>query len=523
MTQRSVEMVIGKLVADDEWRELFERDRFAALEFLRQQGLELNAIEIAALEALDPTKFRALARSLDPRLRKASLKPKRSRRGRTGAVLVLLATQVGAVGSARAIDTLTLDDALSIALATNRQLQEAQLELRKDSELIAEARTHRLPTVSLDAMGGRTLTPVGITIPAGSIGNFTGTGPIPAVDTKLEGEPSNSAYVSASVSQPLTQLRKIGLSVRLNQAVQAIDKEKLRAERVAVARQVRGTYYGILQAQSSLAAALQTIEMLRESDRVAGLNVAQEVVLRSEQMQVRAELAAAEARVVTIRNGLIGLKEQMNDLLGRDLATDFDVAPLPELSFDEQTLESMRARALNNRPEVRQARLQVELAEAQRRLKRAESIPDVSLSVSYSSFFGVDLLPRNLAQAGIRMSWEPFDWGRRGRQTAQASLQLEKAKNAVRLVESRVALEVGRDFRALSAARALLEARRLAHEAALERYRVAANRQQEEAILLRHLLEVRAALADADTQFQQAVLEYWTARADLEEAIGEES
>ena len=46
-------------------------------------------------------------------------------------------------------------------------------------------------------------------------------------------------------------------------------------------------------------------------------------------------------------------------------------------------------------------------------LKKAELIPEVSLAVTYDSFFNVDLLPRNLAQVGLQLKWEPFDWGRR--------------------------------------------------------------------------------------------------------------
>ena len=74
MSQKSVEIVIGRLVTDEEARESFQEDPRAAIESLRQGGLELSAIEAEALAALSGPSLEALAQALDPRLQKASLK-----------------------------------------------------------------------------------------------------------------------------------------------------------------------------------------------------------------------------------------------------------------------------------------------------------------------------------------------------------------------------------------------------------------------------------------------------------------
>jgi outer membrane protein TolC len=521
MTQRSVEMVIGKLVSDEDLRDLFRRDRQAAIRAVVAQGLELNAVEIGGLLALDADAFEQLARSIDARLQKASLRPPRKGRRGTGALVVWLAL----AGAARA-DTpeapLTLEHAIATALQANRQVQDATLQVQRDGEAIGEAKTRRLPAFEMEALGGKTLAPVSVTFPAGSLGGFPSTGPIPSEDTKLEGKRNPSAYVSASIGQPLSQLYKVGLNVKMAETAREIDREKLRAERAALVADVRRVYYTILQTQSSLDAALQQGELLQEMDRVVGEYVKVETALRADGLEVSARVAAVELQVLSVRNALAGLKEQMNDLLGRDIATPFEVAPVPDPALDEETLERARAQALANRPEVQQARLSVQQADTQRRLKKADYIPEISLALTYSSFYGIDLLPRNVAQAGVRVKWEPFDWGRRAKQTASATLQLEQAKNGARTAESRVALEVGRRFRALGEAQQMLKVRRASREAAMEKTRVALLRHQEQASLLKDALEARTALADADAQYQQALLGYWTARADFEKAMGEE-
>jgi outer membrane protein TolC len=52
--------------------------------------------------------------------------------------------------------------------------------------------------------------------------------------------------------------------------------------------------------------------------------------------------------------------------------------------------------------------------------------------------------------------------------------------------------------------------------------RVTLNKYKDQAALLKDVLQVQASSADANNQYQQAVLSLWTARADFEKAIGEE-
>ena len=106
-------------------------------------------------------------------------------------------------------------------------------------------------------------------------------------------------------------------------------------------------------------------------------------------------------------------REALNQLLGRDVATPFRVDFIPEQDASDLTLDSARQEALANRPENRQARLKEKQAEYDRRLAKAEYIPDLSLSVRYQGISNVQVLPQNVATAGFLLTWEPFDWGRR--------------------------------------------------------------------------------------------------------------
>jgi hypothetical protein len=74
MAQRSIEILIGRLVTDEELRERFVVAPLETLRFEQQQGLELTAAELDALLASPLSLWTRLAALLDERLQKASLK-----------------------------------------------------------------------------------------------------------------------------------------------------------------------------------------------------------------------------------------------------------------------------------------------------------------------------------------------------------------------------------------------------------------------------------------------------------------
>jgi hypothetical protein len=74
LAQRIIEILIGRLITDEEFRSEFLRDPERTLLALSDRGLELSRTEIAALVSTDPTLWARTADAIDPRLQKASLK-----------------------------------------------------------------------------------------------------------------------------------------------------------------------------------------------------------------------------------------------------------------------------------------------------------------------------------------------------------------------------------------------------------------------------------------------------------------
>ena len=84
VAQRIVEVLIGRLIADEQFRADFLSDPGATLVEVCARGLELSDTEIEALVETDPALWVRAAELLDPRLQKASLKtPSASQKGNT--------------------------------------------------------------------------------------------------------------------------------------------------------------------------------------------------------------------------------------------------------------------------------------------------------------------------------------------------------------------------------------------------------------------------------------------------------
>jgi outer membrane protein TolC len=438
------------------------------------------------------------------------------------ATLVAVPIGLSAQGQdTRAVEVLELDRAVTMALDNNRQLKIAALDVERAQERVAEARTKRLPALNTYVLGSHLITPLDFTVRAGQFGLYSGIGPVPSTDTKISTPRQPTAFITAQVAQPLSQLHQIGLSIRAQEVGTDIAREALRQTRQAVVDQVKQAYYAMLQTQSSLESAEQTLKYSEELDQVTDRYFVQNVVLKSDTLTLKAQVARARYQILTLRDALTSQRESLNQLMGRDLRVEFRVQPVAELTAYETGLD-VGARAVDERPEVRQARLKAKQASLDYHVQVSKYIPDVSLAFNYLSAVNVDFLPKNVAGVGVLVNWEPFDWGRKRRELAEKALAIQQADHAMREAEQSVQVDVNARLRKLRQARALVDVARLVQETADEKLRVVINQYPLKAALLKDVLQEQAAVADANNQYQQALLAFWIAKADFERALGGE-
>jgi outer membrane protein TolC len=319
-----------------------------------------------------------------------------------------------AAGQQSSLPELTLEQAVDQAVANNSSLKTASLETVRAADDLAANRTRRFANTQVVGLGAQLVTKPSVTFPAGSFGVYSATGPIPATNQTVEIARKPAGTVNISVAQPLSTQYQLHLQLKaleLGLAGSRQDQEKTRLE---VVDQVRRAYYAVVEAQSASDSLQASLPYYQESHRLALENRGKETILESDLLNADAQLLKIQNAINDASDRVASAGERLNDLMGRDIHTQFRVAAISDADTGLDALEGMEARALQNRPDVKKAKLQVQQADYDARAKKAEYIPDVSLAFDYSTTANYEnILPSNLGTVGLALRWEPWDWGRR--------------------------------------------------------------------------------------------------------------
>jgi len=434
-------------------------------------------------------------------------------------LILFSAHGVARAQSPSSTDSLTLDQAIELALRDNHAIKIAQFEVAKTEEDISVAKTSRLPSLHLHTLFSENLATNDIKIPNLAANQFPGLGPFFLLTT----ERKPTAVFATTAVEPLSQQYRIGLHIKLERLSREMAQAKLRQQQNETIDQVKKTYYAILQTKSALNSVDQAVKSYQELDKVTGDYVVQQVALKADHLVVQTRLARAQYDQLELSSKLATQKEQLNSLIGREVSYEFEVNDVPAFISVETNLPAARKTALEHRPELEQARLSVEQAALARRIKKSEYIPDVSAAFAYVTPRNFpSAIPREFANVGVVVSWEFFDWGRKRHELAQIDNTIAQAKNGLKETEDQVLVEVGDKLRKLQLTAQALRVAKLAEDSAKENLRVSTGQYKYQAVMLSDVLKTQASLAEATNDYQKALLTFWTAKAEFEKALGEE-
>ena len=433
-----------------------------------------------------------------------------------GVVGILASNALAEVVIVAPENPLTLEQALDIALQQNRSLENAGMEVDKAADSVKAARTRQLPRLDLNLSESYNLTPQSFTFDAGIFG------PVPPQDVEIDAKQDLTTIVSLSIKQPLSELYRIGLTIDQHEVMERIAGQQLRARRLSVVNDVKQAYYDILKTQSSLRAAEESIAYYTELDREVAENYRQKTVLEYQLLEVESRLARARHDALQQRNRLATEQEKLNKLLGRDVAERFsvsdlgvDLVPIPDRVQAETA-------AVAQRPEVSEAALKLQHARYGYKIKKAEYLPDVDLSLRHTRLYNTEFIPDEESSIGLTARWEFYDWGRKSQDLSQKNYAIRQARNQLREVEDQVLIEVNTRIRELQDALDLVKVTELTERATRGKARVLLNQYRQRAALLDDVLKAESEWSDAVSENQHARLSVRNAQAGLQKAMGEE-
>lgn len=421
-----------------------------------------------------------------------------------------------------ALSPVKLEAAVNTAVNDNPTLKNSLLDASIARDRISAARSQFYPHVKVSTLGLQLLTPLNFGFDKGVFGSFASTGPIPSQNTNVSTGLEPVLIVNTLIAQPISQIPRIRLGVRQLEIAQEIARQKFKVQRQQLVSDVKHAYYKALELEDALKVVQATETLYQEIERTTNEYRQRKMVLPADAIEVKQQLANTQYEALKLRNALASQKEELNHMLGRNLQSNltlFAPGDAPEADID---LAAAITRAKNNRAELRQAQMQSEQIDLERKIKKLQYLPELSVAFDYLSVFGTQVLPRNVVMAGLLLNWEPIDWGRRHAEISEQRKLWHQANNSMHETETQITIEVNNAYRSLQEGKQFLQVAQLGRQLALERLRVATDKYAAQAVLLKDVLQAQRDLTQANNQYSQAVLALWRARADFQKAVGEE-
>jgi outer membrane protein TolC len=167
------------------------------------------------------------------------------------ASIISLVFAIAASGQERTSgDVLTLDRAIELARANNRETKRAKFDIDRQREASAESKTLYYPRFDTYLLGTELLGPLNFTIEAGQLGTYPSTGPIPGSDINLHTPARPIAIASITATQPITQIPRIRFSVAEQRLNEDLSRQTYSQRDQQLVSDVRRAYYSLLQSQS---------------------------------------------------------------------------------------------------------------------------------------------------------------------------------------------------------------------------------------------------------------------------------
>jgi outer membrane protein TolC len=446
------------------------------------------------------------------------------------------------------VASFSLQEAIGVALENNRDLREARLELMAAGQQVREAWGSLFPTVDASLGYQRNLAIQKVFLPAIIFDPNAPPGEL--VPVQFGADNNWSAWLF--ITQPIFDAGAfvgVGTAGRFRE----LQREVVRGQAQQVASRVRRIYYRALLSREEVRLIKESItrteQTLRETQGLfrAGLASSYDVLrLEVRLANLRPNLkramntALAAERELSVELGFERLRpvRVAGELHELDLAAvDANEGANRELlrlvGFRDPLaapFESLLALARKMRSDLRQARLNVELADARVKHEGTSRYPRLNAFFNYGIVaqeggaldpFGENSNQRTTsAVLGLALEIPIFAGFQRSARVEQRRLEREQARVQLRLLEQRAANEVKTALEALEEARARAEAQRRAVAQARRGFEIVSAQYLAGVSSQLEVTDGEVLLRESEFNYAQAVFDYLMAQADLDDAVG---
>ncbi|MFQ6604519.1 MAG: TolC family protein [Fidelibacterota bacterium] len=455
-------------------------------------------------------------------------------------ITLLLSCIVGLLTAQEPL-ALTLQDALTLARENNIALKQARTSYEKATAQAREAKATAWPVISTFAQGTKNLSiasqPLSFPIPFGQLDGNGNPVPLPNdpfhqmtdlffVDVDIPFGNDNNIIYGFSLTQPLFDGRVLA-AVRSAGTYRIVAESALAAAENTMIEQTTVQYYTALVTSHVLDVMKESLELakkhlqdtraLYQSGKVAELSV----------IQAEVRVANAETQVSQTRKTV----ELTQAMLKRTCGIDFDQSliltePLNPVIIDLPAYQDLVKALKANQPVLKQLEASQKLMKENILLKKAEFMPSLALTGSYSQqlpYNDGEYDPgdfRKSSSIGLGITIPLFNgFGSKAR-LDQAKADYTNASYSYKDTESALILELSQLYYSAREAATRISAMQKQVSQARRGVEIAQSLFQKGMATNLEYQDATNGLRQAELGLSQAYLEYHTAIAGLRRAIG---
>ena len=410
---------------------------------------------------------------------------------------------------------ITLEQALEIALSENISVKVADLEIKRTEYAKKGAYAALYPQIDLTGSYQRTIKKqvMYMTMNGQSMG--------------IEVGKSNTINAGASAAMPVVNAQLWG-SLKLSALDVELAVEKARSSRLEMVTQVKNAYFAVLMAKEAFDVYKEVYENavlnLEEAQKKFDSQKASEFEL----VRAKTSVANAVPNVYNAESSIILALWQLKAVLGVDLDMNLDVAGKLDdhskhMFYDVHQNDSV---SLANNTTMKQLAIQMEQLAQNIKLQKFANIPTLALAFNFSYMSMADDISFKefpwtpYSTLGLSLNIPIFAGGKRYQAIRQAKNQHQQVQLQVENTERQLKIAVRQSLNSMEMNMKSYYAAQTAEESAQKAYDIAAASYKLGRGTLLDLNDAQLALTQSQLAKSQAVYNFLTAKAQLEQTLG---
>ncbi len=344
------------------------------------------------------------------------------------------------------------------------------------------------------------------------------TPPTPAQE--LPAGDDEMTTVTLSVTQPLFTGGKIWQGYKISKLQEMTAKLQVADAYSQITFQTRKTFYDVLKAREFVQVAKKAVEMGKSLRQRAQDFYDVGMISKNQLLEAEVRLAEFEQNLTQAQTSHDLARTGLGLLIGHD-GEDLPVieGELEYVTFEADLNECIRT-GLADRPDVKTARIQAEMADRATKVEYANWMPDVALVGAYSHEKGSFSSDEDSLSLTLGAQWTFWQFGKKYHKIRSASSMAKAAEDNLKMKRDRAKLEIKQAYIRIKQADANLRTARASLNNAEENLRVVRARFRQQMATSFDVLKAQTMLIEAETRVVSALADYMTAKADLDRAMG---